>query len=215
MKKEKNKENLEIKIIINENEILEENKTKEKKKEENNTIMNEEKNILNEKLSEIIKNEDIKTIFQNIEEILKIHDLFLKSIKVIIHEEKEKIIETQDFYETFFELIKTFEKIYIKYFIGYDESIQRLKKMKENKYFDMFCRNNKRVKLRSGESVGLSIESLLINPIQRLPRYEILLNQLLRFTPKFHFNHLNVKNLILEIEKFNILIDNEKGFFYS
>lgn len=41
-------------------------------------------------------------------------------------------------------------------------------------------------------SMGLSIADLLIEPVQRIPRYKLLLEQLLKYTPESHIDHGNI-----------------------
>ena len=41
-------------------------------------------------------------------------------------------------------------------------------------------------------SMGLSIADLLIEPVQRIPRYKLLLEQLLKYTPESHPDYANM-----------------------
>ncbi|EGC32781.1 hypothetical protein DICPUDRAFT_81422 [Dictyostelium purpureum] len=73
-------------------------------------------------------------------------------------------------------------KKYSDYIIGYDASVTLLARLRKKKDFENFlvkCRNDSRCN-------GLDISSLLIMPVQRLPRYILLLNELLKNTPESH-----------------------------
>jgi hypothetical protein len=105
--------------------------------------------------------------------------------------------------------------------------IQTFQHEKEkNKHFDNFIRNQE----TSGRVNGLTLESLLITPIQRIPRYKLLLEQLLGLTKLSNvYNEAYIKNLnsainlveqaathlneaIREHENFRKLLDIQKKF---
>ncbi|KAM9994069.1 hypothetical protein ACTFIZ_012034 [Dictyostelium cf. discoideum] len=79
-------------------------------------------------------------------------------------------------------------KMYSNYIIGYDASVTLLARLRKKKDFSNFlekCRNDSRCN-------GLDLNSILIMPVQRLPRYVLLLSELIKQTPP---NHANVKLL--------------------
>ncbi|KAN0037895.1 hypothetical protein ACTA71_000066 [Dictyostelium dimigraforme] len=79
-------------------------------------------------------------------------------------------------------------KMYSNYIIGYDASVTLLARLRKKKDFSNFlekCRNDSRCN-------GLDLNSILIMPVQRLPRYVLLLSELIKQTPP---NHPNVKLL--------------------
>jgi hypothetical protein len=69
-----------------------------------------------------------------------------------------------------FSLLIPMLPIYIKYINGYDDSIIALKKMKEDKEFEKLCND-----LKGYTKGNTPIESMLVLPVQRLPRYRLLL----------------------------------------
>lgn len=78
--------------------------------------------------------------------------------------------------------------MYSNYIIGYDASVTLLARLRKKKDFSNFlekCRNDSRCN-------GLDLNSILIMPVQRLPRYVLLLSELIKQTPP---NHANVKLL--------------------
>ncbi|KAM9957185.1 hypothetical protein ACTFIW_008925 [Dictyostelium discoideum] len=79
-------------------------------------------------------------------------------------------------------------KMYSNYIIGYDASVTLLARLRKKKDFSNFlekCRSDSRCN-------GLDLNSILIMPVQRLPRYVLLLSELIKQTPP---NHANVKLL--------------------
>jgi hypothetical protein len=81
--------------------------------------------------------------------------------------------------------------IYVQYINGYDEAIKALKRLKKNKDFAELCvKGEEKSTTLNKESkfyIEVSIESLLVAPIQRLPRYELLLRELIKHTPEVRY----------------------------
>ena len=50
---------------------------------------------------------------------------------------------------------------------------------------------------------GLTIDSFLIKPIQRLPKYVILLKDLVKHTPDWHPDYQNIQKFLMTIEQVN------------
>lgn len=67
------------------------------------------------------------------------------------------------------------------------------------------------LKKSKDESGGLDIHSFLIMPIQRVPRYALLLKELHRLTPPFHRDYNNLSLALTEISKVASLINENKA----
>ena len=65
-------------------------------------------------------------------------------------------------------------------------------------------------KCKNDADGGLDIGSFLIMPIQRVPRYALLLKELHRFTPTFHKDYQNLTRAVDEISKVAKLINENK-----
>jgi hypothetical protein len=50
-------------------------------------------------------------------------------------------------------------------------------------------------------SLGFGIESLLIEPVQRIPRYRMLLEQLLKYTPPSHEEYDSITKALTKISE--------------
>ncbi|KAJ5073386.1 faciogenital dysplasia protein [Anaeramoeba ignava] len=82
---------------------------------------------------------------------------------------------------------------YIKHF-----NIDKVKKLiKSNQPFDQFLENKK----QDPKYNNLSLESMLIMPVQRLPRYLLLLSELLKNTPQEHPDYSMLKASLATLEK--------------
>lgn len=58
---------------------------------------------------------------------------------------------------------------------------------------------------------GLSgLETLLVVPVQRIPRYVLLLREVLKFTPETHADYSQCKEAFAEMEKVAGLINEKK-----
>eukprot|EP01125_Pyxidicula_operculata_P009090 TRINITY_DN3008_c0_g1_i1.p1 TRINITY_DN3008_c0_g1~~TRINITY_DN3008_c0_g1_i1.p1 ORF type:complete len:435 (-),score=115.83 TRINITY_DN3008_c0_g1_i1:114-1418(-) len=96
-------------------------------------------------------------------------------------------------------------KLYVDYVNNFDESIKLYKSLEDNKSWLNF---NKTALSTSG--MKLDLPNILITPIQRGPRYELLLTQLLKFTPVNHKDYqslIDAKDLVMKENKY---IDEKK-----
>jgi hypothetical protein len=51
------------------------------------------------------------------------------------------------------------------------------------------------------EELAMDISSLLIQPVQRIPRYRLLFAELLKYTPESHVDHVLCTKTLLAIEE--------------
>ena len=78
-----------------------------------------------------------------------------------------------------------FGPVYEKYIINYPTAVQVLEKLESKKQFKQWME----FKAEKPIFAKFSLISFLVMPIQRLPRYILLLTELLRFTPQDHVDH--------------------------
>lgn len=81
-----------------------------------------------------------------------------------------------------------FFKMYTSYVNTHDNATALLKKMAGEKKFEWF-QTMERECVMNPKSCNLNLASLLITPIQRIPRYKLLLTELLKHTPSNHPDH--------------------------
>eukprot|EP01080_Neovahlkampfia_damariscottae_P010944 gene10944-3650_t len=129
----------------------------------------------------LLKENSRKIIFGNIETVLKINSLFLEDVESIKNfnllqlfvRNKEEINLANiilHFCESF--------KLYSTYIFNYNSSLKMLKEeKKQNIKFVEFLQKMKMELKKRGERI-VEIDSFLILPIQRLPRYRMLLDDL-------------------------------------
>jgi len=105
--------------------------------------------------------------------------------------------------DAFAELIG-FMKIYSQYINGFDASIVTLKKLRTKPKFNLFLEQ------RLSQSYHLELEALLIEPIQRVPRYELLLKELLTCTPADHPDYHSLTAAFSEVKNIAATINRRK-----
>jgi hypothetical protein len=98
-----------------------------------------------------------------------------------------------------FKNIIPFLKTYTSYFNSYEIATNDIRKaQKENKKFGEWLDKTEKNAKRSGQ---LGLNSYLIQPIQRVPRYSLLLNELLKHTKQDHEDYENLQHCLRETKK--------------
>nr|AAQ18153.1 guanine nucleotide exchange factor [Entamoeba histolytica] len=135
---------------------------------------------------QLITMDQYKKIFSDIQMILSVNEQFLQSFQKVISQwnSESKI-------GGLFIKLAPFLKIYGEYCKNYPEALKVLKELGSGHEFFKFyysqIRNN-----APDEYKNFELTSFLITPIQRIPRYKLLLNDLLKHTPQ---NHPDFKDL--------------------
>ncbi len=118
----------------------------------------------------ILQLSSVKAIFGNVEQILVVNSSFLSTLHsgCTVGSSFLKIVPQLEVYSHF---VNNFER-----------SLTVLSQAKTVKRFEAFLAKA----MEDGESKGLDLSSLLIMPVQRIPRYELLLKELIKATPETH-----------------------------
>jgi hypothetical protein len=85
-------------------------------------------------------------------------------------------------------------KVYTQYINNYNQAASRLEECKKNKLFAQFL-----LDCKSLPKVELELSSYLIMPIQRIPRYQLLLDGLVKATPKDHPDYTDLSSALKQI----------------
>jgi len=126
---------------------------------------------------------DIQKIFLNIEEIQGLHREILKSLEVCA----SSFPEINNIGEVFLKLAPML-RMYTFYTVNFDSSAETLRKLNSSNKNQKWNELRLRAELNS-QSGYLNLESFLIMPIQRIPRYHLLFQDLLKFTPEDHLDY--------------------------
>lgn len=148
----------------------------------------------------MLTDKEFRLVFGNVEQILAIHDVFLQMLRQRMDQWPLCTIG-----DCIYSVIPLFF-MYVTYVTNYDESLNILRelssKSKEFSTFVMFTR-----KKASGQ---LDLKALLILPIQRIPRYILLLRELLKNTDESHIDYQNIVKAKRKLEKLTMMINEKK-----
>jgi len=138
----------------------------------------------------ILSIEDSKIIFGNLDEIIGLSETFLAALgnRLAHWSSEETIGDVFNEHAMFF-------KIYVMYTNNYEYGV--------NKLLNLFETNKeaKAVADAASKSGVKDIASLMINPIQRLPRYVLFLKELAKCTPESHLDAPNIKLAVKQFEE--------------
>jgi hypothetical protein len=119
----------------------------------------------------------IRTLFSNAQAILNTNRVLLNQVRARVGQ-----WDAHSRLGDVFLRIADFFKIYIEYANNYDAAHEQFDQLIDSS--EAFVRFCEAMELRDGLDLGL--EDLLIMPVQRLPRYVMLLESLLKYTPAVH-----------------------------
>lgn len=125
---------------------------------------------------EIIESSQINTQFYNWDLLVGLHKDLYENM-VLEHDAGTLNLGAR------FKTFSHFLKCYSQYLTNFDRARnERAKLLTSNKKFSAFVEKVE----NSPESQQLPLESFLMEPVQRVPRYRLLLEQLLKYTPNDH-----------------------------
>ena len=131
---------------------------------------------------------DVQKLFSNIEELLAVHEILQKDIQ-----------DSQKIGSTFLKMTH-YLKIYSVYCANYPTALTFLSSKKETDNLRLFLNTFHSLE----EAKGLSIETFLMKPVQRICKYPLLLRQINLKTPD---DHPDKTNLLLAIEKIEEVVE--------
>lgn len=133
---------------------------------------------------QILTEVEIRAIFSETESILNYNKLLLLQLE----ERVAKWSVSQRLGDIFL-LIANFLKIYSQYCSNYNEAMRILAECKKQTKFKKFLDD---LKKRSHDIEHRGLEDYLIRPVQRIPRYYLLLQDLVKHTSKDHPDYANL-----------------------
>lgn len=164
-------------------------------------------------LPQYLTESEMKIIFNGIDEIIEIGDRFLAQLHDVIelpideHSTRESSLSS---------LIIDFSKDFLKYdtfILSYNASTTCIRELKKsNVNFKNFLQTQRQEVIKKTNNRHQELNSFLITPIQRLPRYTLLLRDLLKNTSKMDsiviYNAIN--NAMNSIHEVTITINEKK-----
>lgn len=128
--------------------------------------------VLPLKTTKLLDQSDVKEQFFLLE---KIYDLHIRNSL------DGSASQNLKFVDLFNDMAANFD-VYTQYLVNYEPAMQRRGHLltRNRKFADFIA------KVEKDPNVNNTLESLLIMPVQRIPRYRLLLEQLLKYTPENH-----------------------------
>jgi len=154
----------------------------------------------------IISQEMVHRIFSNLTHILHIHKPLLASLESRVN----KWYPCQRIGDLFLGIVEDFQS-YTQYVTNYNRAIEVFDKCLENSSFEQFIQAT----LSNPRCKNLSIHSFLIMPVQRLPRYALLLTDVLQATEQDNEDYLQISEALKRLKAITSLINEQKREFDS
>lgn len=151
---------------------------------------------------EIISMDQIKGIFSHIKVIYLYNTSLLKQLQELL----QRWSYMQCIGQVFLSMIDFF-KVYIQYVNNFDNALNTINKCFKIDEFVNF--------LKKQGVTQYQLQSLIIQPIQRIPRYVLLLQNLATTTPSTHPDHQNINTALTRIKEIADLINQRKKEFDS
>ncbi|KAI9343309.1 Dbl homology domain-containing protein [Zopfochytrium polystomum] len=149
------------------------------------TMMNYHKSEI--KASRIISEMDRNSLFSNVDQLVEANSTLLS--KLLARREQNPLVECIG--DIIWEAAESL-KVYTIYCANYPLAIKLLKQLQmQSDFKDQLQRM-----MQSDEGRGLSLESFLIKPVQRICKYPLLLRELLKNTDKMHKDYAHVEKAI-------------------
>jgi len=158
----------------------------------------------------LLKPKDMQRLFslQYIEVLLNFHKKFLQKLSSRI--DNGKWSDKQSIGDVFISHGEAL-KMYTTYINGYGDATATIVKLREKEpSFAQILEECK--KSRPPDFKQLGLFDYMIMPVQRLPRYELLLNNLLRNTWEGHADYASVESALLTIRSVNTYINQEQKY---
>eukprot|EP00211_Chloroparvula_japonica_P003826 CAMPEP_0119130410 /NCGR_PEP_ID=MMETSP1310-20130426/7761_1 /TAXON_ID=464262 /ORGANISM="Genus nov. species nov., Strain RCC2339" /LENGTH=794 /DNA_ID=CAMNT_0007120915 /DNA_START=57 /DNA_END=2441 /DNA_ORIENTATION=- len=136
----------------------------------------------------IVSGEDIKTLFGSVEVILNFSEHLKQRLEERLEEWKALAPGKQMVADIFLEMA-SYSKIYVSYVSNYETAVALCSKLRKKS--DAFAEWEKEGLRKAGGGAN-SLSFLLVTPVQRIPRYMLLVDNLLKAT---WANHPDVEDL--------------------
>eukprot|EP01101_Sappina_pedata_P007116 TRINITY_DN3704_c0_g1_i1.p1 TRINITY_DN3704_c0_g1~~TRINITY_DN3704_c0_g1_i1.p1 ORF type:complete len:576 (+),score=140.02 TRINITY_DN3704_c0_g1_i1:1429-3156(+) len=140
--------------------------------------------------SGLVKEEDIKSIFSNIEVLFQCNSILLNAI-----EDNTKLRAPLETGNVFLKLCP-YLKLYTQYVNNYGNAVTTLERISKSKKISSLL-----LECFNQTESNLPIQSLMVQPIQRIPRYVMLLAELEKYTPAEHVDYESIRKALNELKK--------------
>jgi len=150
--------------------------------------------------NKLLKDTEIQGIFANVEIIFDFQKELLKQFRTRVES-----WESQPLLGDVFTTLSPFLKVYTTYVENFEKGSVTLKNAKkQNSQFNAFLRKCHEKKEMYG---NLDLEDYLLMPVQRIPRYQLLLQELLKCTEESHPDFIPLQSALSKIKEVAVHIN--------
>eukprot|EP01119_Soliformovum_irregulare_P010085 TRINITY_DN2464_c0_g1_i1.p1 TRINITY_DN2464_c0_g1~~TRINITY_DN2464_c0_g1_i1.p1 ORF type:complete len:1117 (-),score=381.50 TRINITY_DN2464_c0_g1_i1:42-3215(-) len=152
--------------------------------------------------NEIIDAQTISSIFMNVELLININKEMLDKLEQRIEESSSRYWLIGDILLS----MADYFKMYTAYCSGYEQALQLIDKSLHIPAFEKWWKETH----KNPELHGLSLRDYLVKPIQRICKYPLLVNQLLKNTNDLHVDYENLGKALSKLEAITSYVNEAK-----
>jgi len=150
----------------------------------------------------MVNQTELKTIFSNIEVIYNYNSVLLEGL-----ENRLKSWSSSQRIGDIFIRMTDYLRCYVEYVNNYQHALDLLNRLrKERPGLHNFLRKQE----TSKECRSLPLDGFLITPVQRIPRYELLLRDMLKHTWSTHVDFQDLTTALQKVKETNSFINEKK-----
>ncbi|XP_065056008.1 spermatogenesis-associated protein 13-like [Rhopilema esculentum] len=161
--------------------------------------------IQSRKRPDLFSQDDIAIIFCNIEDILKLHEEFFEKLRRRVN--KRDLFKTE-IGDLFISHKNDFD-LYSEYCNNHPNANIRLHGLQREKRYKLFFESCRLIQ----QMIPLSIDAFLLTPVQKICKYPLQLNELLKHTPVEHPDYGHLQLAVHEMKEVASLINERKKKF--
>lgn len=154
----------------------------------------------------LVREEDQNIIFSNLEQIVALNtDLYSR-----LQNSFKQWPSVHNFAEPFIKLAPFMKKRYSEYIINFDKALALLEQLQKKPNFQSFLKEG-----QERTKAALDLGAYLIQPVQRLCRYELLLKGLVKMTDSDHVHLPALKEALSVMQEVNDKVNAMKKLEYN
>eukprot|EP00002_Diphylleia_rotans_P006816 TRINITY_DN1622_c0_g1_i1.p1 TRINITY_DN1622_c0_g1~~TRINITY_DN1622_c0_g1_i1.p1 ORF type:complete len:473 (+),score=71.92 TRINITY_DN1622_c0_g1_i1:111-1529(+) len=144
-------------------------------------------------MEDLLQQNDISVIFSHIRPLLNVNETLLRELYIKIKDWTQETTLSDAL-----QYLIPFLKMYTNYVAGFDYSLKKLAEIQRNSPRVVHALSE--IRKKDG-SCGLDLQSFLIMPVQRIPRYTLLLEDILKHTESNHPDHPGLVQALKQVRE--------------
>eukprot|EP01129_Flabellula_baltica_P002479 TRINITY_DN12296_c0_g1_i1.p1 TRINITY_DN12296_c0_g1~~TRINITY_DN12296_c0_g1_i1.p1 ORF type:complete len:725 (-),score=149.56 TRINITY_DN12296_c0_g1_i1:4-2178(-) len=153
-------------------------------------------------LKELVSEQKYQSLFSNLDQIFEINNHLYSRLKAVLGDSYENMPEDISVSVILIDFVDQTE-LYGEYAAGHSESIKTMLALENNKEANKFLEDTPL------DKEILDLSSLLIQPIQRIPRYRLLLEDIIKNTDPSHPDFRSTQEALDKIKEVALTVNEE------